>query len=258
MAISILFIGPKIAKKSIHKIPLKPSFLRFWRKNSIGFVQGFENCAFWSRNHLKMLDGWPFREDFCVLGAFHHLGCTNGTLLGMHQWYPCWGAPMVPFLGCTNGTLLGVHQWYPSWGAPMVPFLGCTSGTLVGVNQWLPCWGAPMAPFGARPLRGRAPRAGPPRVGRKKVGRKKCPGKLHFIFFEKIDFWTFYLSKCSDSYLERQISSRGSGSNFFIQNWLEIVRVMTFFLVSQKVAKMTHFFASISPFPMKNPVLRNF
>ena len=57
MALSILFIGPKIAKKSIQKILLKPSFLRFWRKNSIGFLQDFENCAFWSRNHPKMLDG---------------------------------------------------------------------------------------------------------------------------------------------------------------------------------------------------------
>ena len=57
MALSILFIGPKIAKKIDQKILLKPSFLRFWRKNSIGFVQGFENCAFWYRNHFKMLDG---------------------------------------------------------------------------------------------------------------------------------------------------------------------------------------------------------
>ena len=32
MALSILFIGPKIAKKSIHKILLKPSFLSFGAK----------------------------------------------------------------------------------------------------------------------------------------------------------------------------------------------------------------------------------
>ena len=57
MSISILFIGPKNVKKPIKKILLKPSFLRFGRKNSIGFVQDFENCAFWYRRHLKMLDG---------------------------------------------------------------------------------------------------------------------------------------------------------------------------------------------------------
>ena len=48
-----------------------------------------------------------------------------------------------------------------------------------------------------------------------KVHRKKCPGKLHFIFGEKYIFWQFYPSKRSDLCLVRQISSRGSGSNFF-------------------------------------------
>ena len=129
-------------KKSIKKIPLKPSFLRFWRKNSIGFVQGFENCAFWSRNHLKMLDGWPFREDF---GVFHHLE---------HQWLPSWGAPMVPLgepmvplLRWTNGSFVWVNQWLLCWGEPMAPFLGCTNGSLLGVHQWLLCWGEPVAPL---------------------------------------------------------------------------------------------------------------
>ena len=52
-----------------------------------------------------------------------------------------------------------------------------------------------------------------------KVHRKKCPGKLHFIFWGKIFVGAIYLSKRSDLCLVRQISSRGSGSNFFlIQN----------------------------------------
>ena len=51
-------------------------------------------------------------------------------------------------------------------------------------------------------------------------------------------FLSFYRSKCSDLYLERQISSRGSGKNFFIENWLEIVRVMTFFSTLYVFRKM--------------------
>ena len=49
-----------------------------------------------------------------------------------------------------------------------------------------------------------------------KVHRKKCPRKLYFTFWEKYIFGSFYLSKRSDLCLERQISSRGSGSNFFL------------------------------------------
>ena len=33
---------------------------------------------------------------------------------------------MAPFLGCTNGSLLGVHQWLLCWGEPVAPLLGRT------------------------------------------------------------------------------------------------------------------------------------
>ena len=161
-------------KKSIKKIPLKPSFLRFWCKSSIGFVQGFENCAFWYRRHLKMLDGWPFREDFCV---FHHLE---------HQWLPSWGAPMVP-LGEPMVPL----------GEPMVPLLRWTNGSFVWVNQWLLCWGEPMAPLlgwtngfaGAPPRPFGARWAGPPLpcVEWKywKSSQEKASRKTTLYFLEK-------------------------------------------------------------------------
>ena len=140
-------------------------------------------------------------DRFVKIWVFFTIWSTNGSLLGVHQWYPSWSAPMVPLLGCTNGTLLGVHQWYPCWGEPLAPLLGSTNGSLRG-----------------------AP--GPPRVGRKKVGRKKCPGKLHFVFWKKH-------SKCSETYLDRRISSRQSGSNFLLSK------------VDRRSLELWHFFSTL-------------
>ena len=70
------------------------------------------------------------------------------------------------------------------------------------------------------PLRGALGRAPPPfsRVEiLKKFTGKSVPENCT-LFFGKNSFWSFYLSKCSETYLVSQISSRGSGSNFFIQN----------------------------------------
>ena len=111
-------------------------------------------------------------------------------------------------------------------------------------------------PFGAR-------WAGPPLLflGWKywKSSQEKVSRKTTLYFLEKSSFLVilpikmlWFVSRTTD------LVERIREQFFFIQNWLEIVRVMTFFLVSQKVAKMIHFFASISPFPMKNPVLPNF
>ena len=58
---------------------------------------------------------------------------------------------------------------------------------------------------------------GPIEFSLKKLGGKKCPKKRHFIFEAKISFSTSYLSKPSETYLKRQISSRQSGC-IFIQN----------------------------------------
>ena len=94
----------------------------------------------------------------------------------------------------------------------VAPLLGWTSGSFVGVNQWLLCWGEPMASR-ARPLRGALGRAPPP-VCRVEI-LKKFTGKSvpenYTLFFGKN---TFFLSKRSETYLERQISSRQSGRIF--------------------------------------------
>ena len=55
---------------------------------------------------------------------------TNGSLVGEHQWFPCWSGPMVPLLENTNGSLVGKHQWF-----------------LVREHQLFPCWSAPMVPL---------------------------------------------------------------------------------------------------------------
>ena len=116
-----------------------------------------------------MSDGWPFYEDFCVFGAFHHLG-----------WLLCWGEPVAPLLGWTNGSF-------------------------VGVNQWLPCSGEPMVSR-ARPLRGRAPFgarwAGPPLpcVERKywKSSQEKVSRKTTLYFFGKTLKTVWNLSRTTD------------------------------------------------------------
>ena len=58
MALSILFIGPKIAKKSIHKILLKPSFLRFW--HGFGAKTRSDSCRSCFSDHFGRVDV-PFR-----------------------------------------------------------------------------------------------------------------------------------------------------------------------------------------------------
>ena len=72
-------------------------------------------------------------------------------------------------------------------------------------------------PFGARPFGARW--AGPPLlcVGWKywKSSQEKVSRKTTLYFLEKSRFSSFSLSERSETYLKRQISSRGSGSNLF-------------------------------------------
>ena len=72
---------------------------------------------------------------------------TNGSVVGLDQWFPCWNGPMVPLLEWTNGSFVGVDQWFPCWSGPMAPLLEWSNGSLVGVDQWFPCWSEPMVPL---------------------------------------------------------------------------------------------------------------
>ena len=116
------------------------------------------------------------------------------------------------------GVLGAFHHlgWLLCWGEPMAPLLGWTNGFA----------GAPASR--ARPLRGALGQAPPPvcRVEMLKKFTGKSVPENYILFFVKN---MFFPSQRSETYLERQISSRQSGRNFFIQNWLENVRVMTFF-----------------------------
>ena len=181
---SILFIGPKIVKKSMKKSFLN---LRFW---CFGAKTRSDSCRILKTVHFGIGDISKCSMDAHLVRilVFFTIWSTNGSLVGVNQWLLCWGEPMAPLLRWTNGSLVGVNQWLPSGHAPS----GCTPSG--------------CTPPGA-PLRAAPPGPGPLELEGKKLGGKNVP-ENYTLFLGKLCFSSFHLSKWSDSYLERQISSR--------------------------------------------------
>ena len=148
-----------------------------------------------------------------------------------------------------------VWRFWCFWCFPplgVAPLLVWTSGSFVGVNQWLPCWGEPMA--GAPPSRARpfgARWAGPRLlcVGWKyrKSSHEKVSRKTTLCFLLKLRFWSFYLSKRSETYLERQISSRQSGSNFLSKIDWRTLQLWHFFSTLHFILFLLIYFFCLCP-----------
>ena len=178
----------------IGKSVLNPHFKGF------GAITRSDSCRVLKTVHFGIGDiskCW-MDDHFVKILVFFTIWSTNGSLLGVHQWF-LW----------VNQWFLWVNQWFPCWGEPMAPLFGWTNGSLVGEYQWLP---SGHTPSGCAPLRGAPPGPGPLELEGKKLGGKSVPE--NYIFFKKTRFSSFYLSKRSETYLVSQILSRGSGSDF--------------------------------------------
>ena len=83
-------------------------------------------------------------DHFVKIFVFFTIWSTNGSLLGVHQWF-LW----------VNQWFLWVNQWFPCWGEPMAPLFGWTGGSLVGEDQnhFPPAGGLPQALFFGQKLR---------------------------------------------------------------------------------------------------------
>ena len=161
---------------------------------------------------------------------------------------------------------------FSPFGAPMAPFRACPFGEHpFGVHPFgvRPFGVRPFGarPFGARPF-GAPPSgvrpfgarwAGPPLpcVGWKywKSSQEKVPWKTVLYFLEKTFKMFWNLSSSSDlvkrireQFFLSKIDRRSLELWHFFSNMRDIKKTIGSF----------HFFASISPFPMKNPVLPNF
>ena len=183
----------KCEKKRSTKSLLNPHFKGF------GAITRSDSCRVLKTVHFGIGDiskCW-MDDHFVNIFVFFTIWSTNGSLLGVHQWFlwvnqwfPCWGEPMASLFGWTNGSFVGVNQWLPSWGAPMVPFLGCTNGSFVGVNQWLPCWGGPKPFSSGWRLAAGAFFFAPNSVSRGKTPFPSAGGLPQALFYgQKWPFW---------------------------------------------------------------------
>ena len=98
-------------KKSIEKSLLKLHFKGF------GAITRSDSCRVLKTVHFGIGDiskCW-MDDHFVKILVFFTIWSTNGSLLGVHQWF-LW----------VNQWFLWVNQWFPCWRAPMAPLLGRT------------------------------------------------------------------------------------------------------------------------------------